>query len=59
MGLGNAALQEALESLLSEGALGAKMTGAGLGGYVFGLFPENKVPKNLRAGDIIVRCCGL
>jgi mevalonate kinase len=56
MGLGNAALENAIESLLIEGALGAKMTGAGLGGYVFGLFPENKVPKNLRAGDIIVRC---
>jgi mevalonate kinase len=58
LGLGNEMIQQALESLLREGALGAKLTGAGLGGYVIGLFPDNRVPKNLRSGDLIVQCSG-
>jgi mevalonate kinase len=56
MGLGTPEAEEALESLLIEGALGAKITGAGCGGYVLGLFPEHKFPKKIRPSDIIVRC---
>ena len=45
IGVSNRALEEKIEHLTSLGALGAKLTGAGCGGYVVGLFRKEQLQK--------------
>ena len=49
-------MQEAVEFLISNGAIAAKMTGAGFGGSVFGIFrfAENKICTHLKQHRVII-----
>ena len=42
LGFSNPALEDLRNNLITEGALGAKLTGAGLGGFVLSLFELNR-----------------
>jgi mevalonate kinase len=52
LGLSTEELETAVSSLRADGALGAKLTGAGCGGFALGLFRGE--PKNTRASDILL-----
>jgi mevalonate kinase len=52
LGLSNPELEAAVASLHSEGALGAKLTGAGCGGFALGLF--RGPPKTQEASDVVL-----
>ena len=49
-------MQEAVEFLISNGAIAAKMTGAGFGGSVFGIFrfAKNKIHTHLKQHKAII-----
>ncbi|MBS1985227.1 MAG: mevalonate kinase [Bdellovibrionales bacterium] len=53
LGVSDAALDKVVEDLRSRGALGAKLTGAGRGGFALGLFRLSDLPSPLPTGWIV------
>lgn len=60
MGLVNQTMRDCLKSLQLEGAIGTKLTGAGCGGYVIGLFDEKSMKTTYlpRKNDYVVTLSG-